>query len=57
MFVVGLFAESYIQFYQRQDVLPDGSLNEAMRQKCLQDLKKSKAQAVPVDDIDDIFAA
>ncbi|CDI83040.1 ubiquitin carboxyl-terminal hydrolase, putative [Eimeria praecox] len=50
-------SESYIQFYQRQDVLPDGTLDEALRQKCLQELNKIKAQAAPVDDVEDIFAA
>ncbi|KAL8426654.1 hypothetical protein Efla_005911 [Eimeria flavescens] len=50
-------SESYIQFYQRQDVLPDGTLDESLRQKCLQDLKKIKLQPEDADDIDDIFAA
>lgn len=50
-------SESYIQFYQRQDVLPDGSLDESLRQKCLQDLNKTKLQPDAADDIDDIFAA
>ncbi|OEH79031.1 ubiquitin carboxyl-terminal [Cyclospora cayetanensis] len=50
-------SESYIQFYQRQDVLPDGTLDEALRQKCLQDLTKVKIQPEAADDIDDIFAA
>lgn len=50
-------SESYIQFYQRQDVLPDGTLDECLRQKCLQDLNKIKSQPDAADDIDDIFAA
>lgn len=52
-----MHAESYIQFYQRQDVLPDGSLDEAMRQKCLKDIKNSKMRAAQADDIEDIFAS
>lgn len=52
-------AEAYIQFYQRQDVLPDGSLDEAMREKCLKELHEAKAEPAPAvdEDIEDIFAS
>lgn len=50
-------SESYVQVYQRQDVAPDGSIDQAAVEAALQELQKKEAKSAMVDDDEDIFAA